>query len=148
MLRRRLAVIVPTLAGLLLSLSGCTLPTSDDGGGYGPDTAGQGASGQLIKPKARPAPVQLKSGVPAVLRARDSSWAPGNYVVARGASITLDVVNGDQIQHSFTLEGGSVSKVLPSGGQVQVTFAAPGPGKHRFWCKYQRQEMQGWITVT
>jgi plastocyanin len=144
MLRRRLAVLVPTLAGLVLGVSGCTLPTSDNGGGYGPGKA----SGQLIKPKPQPAPVQLRSGVPAVLRAHDSTWTPGNYVVARGASITLKVVNSDQLQHTFTLEGGSVSKILPSGGQVQVTFAAPAPGRHRFWCKYQRQEMEGWITVT
>jgi hypothetical protein len=144
MLRRRLAVLLPTLAAIALLASGCTLPTSDDGGGYGPGKA----DGQLIQPRPKPPPVQLKSGVPAVLRAQDSSWAPDNYVVAHGATIELNVVNSDPTQHSFTLEGGSVSKIVPSGGQVQVTFAAPGPGKHRFWCKYQQQEMQGWITVT
>jgi plastocyanin len=144
MLRRRLAVLLPTLAILALAASGCTLPTSDDGGGYGPAKA----DGQLIKPKPKPPPVALKSGVPAVLQAENSSWAPGNYVVGQGANIELKVVNRDQTQHSFTLQGGSVSKIVPSGGQVLVTFAAPGPGKYRFWCKYQQQEMQGWITVT
>jgi hypothetical protein len=144
MLRRRRALLVPTLAGLVLALSGCTLPTSDDGGGYGPGTA----SGQLIQPQPKPAPTPLKSGVPAVLRAQDSAWAPGNYVVAHGATIELEVVNGDQTQHSFTLEGGSISKIVPSGGQTLVRFAAPAAGKVRFYCKYQQQEMQGWITVT
>jgi len=144
MLRRRLAVLVPTLAGLVLGVSGCTLPTSDDGGGYGPGKA----TGQLIQPKPKPAPTPLRSGVPAVLRAHDSSWVPGNYVVPQGATIELEVENSDQAQHSFTLEGGSISKIIPSGGQVLVKFSAPGPGKHRFYCKYQQQEMQGWITVT
>ena len=144
MLRRRLAVLVPTLAGLVLALSGCTLPTSDNGGGYGPDKA----SGQLIQTKPKPAPTPLKSGAPAVLRAQDPAWAPGNYVVAPWATIELEVVNGDQTQHSFTLEGGSISKIVPGGGRALVKFAAPGPGKVRFYCKYQQQEMQGWITVT
>jgi Cupredoxin-like domain len=143
-MRRRLAVLVPTLALIALGISGCTLPTSDDGGGYGPGKT----DGQLIKTKPKPAPVVLKSGVVAVLKAQDSSWLPGNYLASKGAHIELKVTNGDQTQHSFTLEGGSISKIVPSGGQVLVTFAAPGPGKHRFWCKYQQQEMQGWITVT
>ena len=143
-MRRRLAVLVPTIAVLALGVSGCTLPTSDDGDGYGPGKT----NGQLIKTKPKPPPVVLKSGVPAVLKAQDSTWSPGNYVVPKGADIELRVVNGDQTQHSFTLAGGSISKIVPSGGQVLVSFAAPGPGKHRFWCKYQQQEMQGWITVT
>jgi Cupredoxin-like domain len=144
MLRRRLAVLLPTLAGLMLVVSGCTLPTSDNGSGYGPEKTG----GQLIKTKPKPAPTPLKSGVPALLRAHDSSWAPGNYVVSQRATIELKVVNTDQTQHTFTLQGGSVSKIIPSGGQTLVKFAAPGPGKLRFYCKYQQQEMQGWITVT
>ncbi len=127
MLRRRRALLLPTLAGLVLALSGCTLPTSDDGGGYGPGKA----SGQLIQPQSKPAPTPLKSGVPAVLRAQDPAWAPGNYVVAHGATIELEVVNGDQTQHSFTLEGGSISKIVPSGGQTLVKFAAPAAGKVR-----------------
>ena len=143
MLRRRLAVLVPTLAGLALVLSGCTLPTSNDGGGYGP---GKGSE-QLIQTRPKPAPTPLKSGVPAVLRAHDSSWTPGNYVVAHGATIELEVENSDQTQHSFTLEGGSISKIVPGGDTELVKFPAGGPGRLRFYCKYQQQEMQGWITV-
>jgi hypothetical protein len=144
MQRHRLAVLVPALAVLALAMSGCTLPTSDNGGGYGPEKAG----GKLIQTKPKPAPTPLQSGVPALLRAHDSSWAPGNYVVPQGATIELKVVNTDLTQHSFTLQGGSISKIIPSGGQTLVKFAAPGPGKLRFYCKYQQQEMQGWITVT
>jgi hypothetical protein len=141
MLRRNLAVLVLTLAGLVLALSGCTLPTSDNGGGYGPD-------GQLIRTKPEPAPTPLKNGVPAELQAKDSTWLPGSYVVPKGATVELKVVNGDQTQHSFTLQGGSVSQIIPAGGQTLVKFAAPSSGKVRFYCKYQQQEMQGWITVT
>lgn len=144
MLRRRLAVLVLTLAGLVLGVSGCTLPTSDNGGGYGPGKD----TGQLIRRKPKPAPTPLKSGVPALLRAKDSTWAPGDYVVSQGATVELKVVNSDQAQHSFTLEGDAVSKIIPSGGQVLVKLSDLGPGKHRFYCKYQQQEMQGWITVS
>jgi plastocyanin len=146
MLRRRLAVLVVTLAGLALGASGCTLPTTDDGGGYGPSgQSGKGNQQVLVTPQVTP--VVLKSGVTTVLKASNSTWAPANYVAKEGSTVAFKVVNGDGIQHNFTFEGETLSKNLPTGSQVLVRFAAPGPGKHRFYCKYQRQEMQGWITV-
>jgi hypothetical protein len=88
----------------------------------------------------------LRSGVPALLRARNATWEPRHFVVSQGATIELKVVNSDRAQHSFTLEGGSISKIIPAGGQTLVKFGAPGPGKVRFYCKYQQQEMQDWNT--
>ncbi len=144
MLRRHTAVLVLTLAGLLFGVSGCTIPTTDSGGGYGP--SGQN-SRQAPKQPDQPAPVVLKSGVPGALKARDGRWVPANYVIAPGATMVLKASNGDAMQHNFTLDGGGISKNLPTGTEVLVKFSVPGPGKHRFYCKYQREEMQGWITV-
>jgi Cupredoxin-like domain len=144
MLRRRLAVLVLALAGLVLGVTGCTLPTTDNGSGYGP--SGNGGRSAIKQPD-QPAPVVLKSGVPTTMKVSNSSWAPGNYLVAPDATIALKVVNGDDMQHNFTLEGGSLTKNLPSGAEQLVRFSAPDPGRHRFYCKYHSQEMQGWITV-
>jgi plastocyanin len=141
MLRRHTAVLALMLAGLLLGASGCTIPTSDNGGGYGPTGKQAKAQPDL------PAPVLLKSGVASVLQAKDYHWQPGNYVVAPDADVVLKVTNGDSMQHNFTVEGEGLSKNLPTGSQVLVKFPAPSPGKHRFYCKYHREEMQGWITV-
>jgi plastocyanin len=146
MLRRHPLPFACALAGLVLGLvlSGCTLPTSDNGGGYGPSNK---AGGQAPRQADQPAPVVLKSGVPAALKARDSSWTPANYMAAPGASIILKITNSDSMQHNFTLDGEGISQNLPTGQLMQVRFTAPGPGRHRFYCKYQREEMQGWITV-
>jgi Cupredoxin-like domain len=144
MLRRRRTVLACALAGLLLGISGCTIPTTDSGGGYGP--SGQKA-GRALKQPDQPPPVVLKSGVPGTLKARDSRWWPGRYVVDSGASVILRISNSDSTQHNFTLEGEGISKNLPSGDELELKFSAPSPGRHRFYCKYQREEMQGWITV-
>jgi plastocyanin len=145
--RRHRSVLACALAGLLLGVSGCTIPTTDNGGGYGPSGQPGKADGQALGRPDRAAPVVLKRGVPAALKARDSHWTPAAYVVAPGASVILEVANADAMQHNFTLEGEGLSKNLPSGEEVRVKFSAPGPGRHRFYCKYQREEMQGWITV-
>ncbi|SRR6266508_1801047 len=143
MLRRHPAVLALTLTGLLLGVSGCTIPTTDNGGGYGPS----GQSVKAARQADQPAPVVLKSGVASVLKAKDARWLPQSYVVAPDANIVLKVANGDATQHNFTLEGEGLSKNLPTGSEVVLKFSAPSPGKHRFYCKYQREEMQGWITV-
>lgn len=143
MLRHRTTVLACALAGLLLAVSGCTLPTTDNGGGYGPS----GQSSKALEQPDQPPPVVLKSGVPAVLKARDSRWWAARYVAAPGASIVLEVVNSDGMQHNFTLEGEGISKNLPSGAEELVKFSGLTPGRHRFYCKYQREEMQGWITI-
>jgi plastocyanin len=143
MLRRHLAVLALVLVGLVVGAAGCTLPTTDSGGGYGP---GKGDRQALTKPD-EPAPVVLKSGVASTLKAVDGRWSPRAYVVAPGASIVLRIANTDSMQHNFTLEGGNVSRNIPTGSSVLIRLSAPSPGKHRFYCKYQRQEMQGWITV-
>jgi plastocyanin len=147
MLRRHTAVLACALAGLLLGVSGCTIPTTDNGGGYGPSGAPGKARATALERPEQPAPVLLKSGVPTTLKASDSHWAPASYVVAPGASVIFELANADAMQHNFTLEGEGISKNLPSGDELQVRFSAPGPGRYRFYCKYQREEMQGWITV-
>jgi Cupredoxin-like domain len=144
MLRRHTAVLALVLVGLLVGAAGCTLPTTDSGGGYGP--SGKGDRQALTKPD-EPAPVVLKSGVASTLKAVDGRWTPRDYVVAPDASIVLRVANNDSMQHNFTLDGANISRNVPTGSQALIRFSAPSPGKHRFYCKYQRQEMQGWITV-
>ena len=37
--------------------------------------------------------------------------------------------------------------VLAADAHTVVRFKAPQPGRYRFYCKYQQQEMQGWLTV-
>jgi plastocyanin len=139
--RRRLLLTVPTLVAVALVAAGCTIPTTKDGGGYGP-------SNQTAHKAAKPVPVELHSGAKQKLKSSDSSWTPAVYTAAAGAKIVLDVSNADPTQHNFTFGDLEISKNLPPDTSTLIRFTAPQPGRYRFYCKYHQQEMQGWLTVT
>jgi plastocyanin len=141
--RRRLLLAVSTLVAVALAVAGCTIPTTNDGGGYGPsDQAGRAAAA-----KPAPPPVELRSGAKQALKSSNATWAPAAYVTAAGAKIVLDVSNADPTQHNFTLGDLEISRNIPPDTSTLVRFTAPSPGRYRFYCKYHQQEMQGWLTV-
>jgi plastocyanin len=140
--RRPLLVTVSTLVVVVLAAAGCTIPTTKDGGGYGPsDNARDGAAAE------RAPSVELRSGARERLSSTNSSWTPAGYVTATGAKVVLDVFNADTTQHNFTLTDVEISRNIPADGRALVRFTAPEPGRYRFYCKYHREEMQGWLTV-
>ena len=139
--RRRLLLTVSGLVAVALAVAGCTIPTTKDGGGYGP-------SNQTARKAAPPPPVELRSGAKEELKSSDASWTPATYVTATGAKVVLDVSNADPTQHNFTLGDLEISKNIPPDTSTLIRFTAPKPGRYRFYCKYHQQEMQGWLTVT
>jgi plastocyanin len=138
--RRRLLLSVSALVAVALAVAGCTIPTTKDGGGYGP-------SNQAARKAEQPPPVELRSGAKEKLKSTNASWTPAGYVAASGAKIVLDVSNADPTQHNFTLGELEISKNIPPDTSAQIRFTAPQPGRYRFYCKYHQQEMQGWLTV-
>ena len=138
--RRRLLLTVATLVAVALAVSGCTIPTTKDGGGYGPGN-------QSARKAAKPAPVELRSGAKQTLKSTNASWAPAAYVAAAGTKVVLNVSNADPTQHNFTFGDLEISKNLPPDTSTPIRFTAPQPGRYRFYCKYHQQEMQGWLTV-
>jgi plastocyanin len=139
--RRRLLLTVSSLVAVALAVSGCTIPTTKDGGGYGP-------SNQTARKATKPPPVELRSGATEKLKSADASWTPALYVTATGAKVALNVSNTDPSQHNFTLGDLEISKNIPPDTSTLIRFTAPKPGRYRFYCKYHQQEMQGWLTVT
>jgi plastocyanin len=138
--RRRLLLTVSASVAVALTVAGCTIPTTKDGGGYGP-------ANQSAHKAAAPAPVELRSGAKQKLKSKDASWTPATYVTTAGAKVVLDVSNSDPTQHNFTFGDLEISKNLPPGTSTQISFTAPKAGRYRFYCKYHQQEMQGWLTV-
>ena len=138
--RRRLLLTGSTLVAVALAAAGCTIPTTKDGGGYGP-------SNQNARKAAQPAPVELHSGTKEALKSSNASWTPAVYEATSGAKIVLDVSNTDPTQHNFTLGDLEISRNLPPDTSALIRFTAPKPGRYRFYCKYHQQEMQGWLTV-
>jgi plastocyanin len=141
--RRRVLATGWTLVAVTLVVAGCTIPTTKDGGGYGPSNQ-NGARGSAAE---KPPAVELRSGAKQELKSTNASWTPADYVTATGARIVLDVANTDPTQHNFTLTDVKISKNIPPDTSAQVRFTAPEPGRYRFFCKYHQQEMQGWLTV-
>jgi len=139
--RRRPLLTVSALVAVTLAIAGCTMPTTKDGGGYGPSNQ------QAVRKAAKPAPVELRNGAEQKLKSSNASWTPAAYVTAAGAKVVLDISNADPTQHNFTFGDLKISKNLPPDTTSQVRFTAPKPGRYRFWCKYHQQEMQGWLTV-
>ena len=139
--RRRPLLTISTLVAVTLAVAGCTIPTTKDGGGYGP--SGQ----QAVRKAAQPAPVELRSGAEQKLKSSNASWTPAAYVTAAGAKVVLDISNAYPTQHNFTFGDPKISNNLPPDSTAQVRLTAPKPGRYRFWCKYHHQEMQGWLTV-
>ncbi len=140
MRRRRLLLTVPMLIVAALAVSGCTIPTTKDGGGYGP-------ANPVARKAARPAPVELRSGATQKLKSSNYSWTPAAYVTSGGAKVVLDIANADPTQHNFTFGDLRISRNLPPDTATVIRFTAPQPGRYRFYCKYHQQEMQGWLTV-
>jgi plastocyanin len=139
--RRRPLLTVSTLVAVALTVAGCTIPTTKDGGGYGPSNQNRGAA-------AQPPPVELRSGAKQQVKSTNATWTPARYVAPTGAKIVFDVANGDPTQHNFTFSDVEISKNLPPDSSTQISFTAPPqPGRYRFYCKYHQQEMQGWLTV-
>jgi plastocyanin len=138
--RRRLLLTVPTLLAVALVVAGCTIPTTKEGGGYGP-------SKQNVSKAKAPPPVELRSGATEKLKSSNATWTPAGYVTATGAKIALDISNADPSQHNFTFGELEISKNIPPDTSTKVSFTAPEPGRYRFYCKYHQQEMQGWLTV-
>jgi plastocyanin len=138
--RRRLLLTVSGLVAVALAVAGCTIPTTKDGGGYGP-------SNQNARKAEPPPPVELRSGAKQELKSRNAAWTPALYVTAPGAKIVLDVANTDPGQHNFTLGELEISRNIPPETSTLIRFTAPEPGRYRFYCKYHQQEMQGWLTV-
>ena len=138
--RRRLLLTVSSLVVVALAVAGCTIPTTKDGGGYGP-------SNQTARKAAQPAPVELRSGAKQQLKSTNASWAPALYETATGAKVVLNVSNADPTQHNFTFGELEISRNIPPDTSTKVSFTAPEPGRYRFYCKYHQQEMQGWLTV-
>jgi nitrosocyanin len=81
------------------------------------------------------------------LAAADFSFNPSQLSVPAGASVTVTLQNTGKVEHSFTLDNGSVSQDADAGETKTVNFTAPQSGTLAFHCKYHPTQMKGTITV-
>jgi len=120
MTRRTMAYAV-VVAVLTLAAVGCSSDssTTDTGG-----TTGGGSADQTITIK-------------------DFTFTPSTLTVS--GSTTIEVVNQDDTEHSFTLDDDSVSQDVEGGDSATITIdPAASIGWH---CEYHPDTMKGTITV-
>jgi plastocyanin len=107
------------VAALTLAAVGCSSDSSTT------DTGGGGAADQTITIK-------------------DFTFDPSTLTVS--GSTTIEVVNQDDTEHSFTLDDDSVSQDVEGGESATVTIdPAASIGWH---CEYHPDTMKGNITVS
>jgi plastocyanin len=100
----RRAWVVSIAMLVLLSLPGCG---GDDGGADG------GGSGSGLLPDT------------ASLAIADLTFEPTTLTIARGTT-TISITNADSVDHTFTLDDGSVDEPISAGGSVDVEVSLQG----------------------
>jgi heme/copper-type cytochrome/quinol oxidase subunit 2 len=82
-------------------------------------------------------------GDSATITVKDFEFVPGSLAVPSGSS-AITITNTGSVEHSFTLDDGSVSQDIEAGASetVTVNLTADAP----FHCKYHTQ-MTGTLTV-
>jgi plastocyanin len=117
-MRERATSLVVLLAVVVLAGPACS--SDDDGGGGGGGTADQ------------------------TITIKDLAFVPTELTVS--GSTTIEVVNDDTVEHSFTLDDDSVSQDVEGGESATVTIdPAASIGWH---CEYHPDTMKGNITVS
>jgi len=128
---------VGALVGVLvLAAAGCG---GDNGGGTGATattsapttTAAAAGGGEEIK-----------------LTAKGIKWDTTSLDLKSGTSYTVEVTNGDSVEHNFTFQEAGANQDIEGGEDTKVTFTAPAAGSYEFFCKYHPSVMRGTVTVT
>jgi len=82
------------------------------------------------------------------VEAFDFYFEPTALAVDVGAEVTVELINGGSVSHSWTATDLDAEAEASSGQESTVTFTAPNePGSYDFFCRFHPDEMQGTISV-
>jgi plastocyanin len=121
--------LLPLLALLPLVLAACgqepSTDSSEDGGGV---AAGAAAADMELE-------------------ASNFAFQPTELSIDPGASTTVELTNGDDVDHSFTSDDLGLDEVVGGGESATITIDAPDEdGTHEFHCRFHPQ-MKGKVVV-
>jgi plastocyanin len=126
-------VFVAVVASLALGAAACSGGDSSTGDTGGSASGSSGASAAASGGGSADQTVTIK----------DIAFHPTTLTI--NGSTTIEVVNQDAIEHSFTLDDDSVSQDLQGGESATVTIdPAASIGWH---CEFHPDTMKGTITV-
>lgn len=125
------------VGALVLAAAGCG---GDNGGGTG------GATATTSAPTTTAA--AAGGGEEIKLTAKGIKWDTTSLDLKSGTSYTVEVTNGDSVEHNFTFQEAGANQDIEGGEDAKVTFTAPAAGSYEFFCKYHPSAMRGTVTVT
>jgi plastocyanin len=132
--------LVSALVGMLtLAAAGCG---GGDNGGSG------GGSATTAAASATTAATGGGAGEDIKLTAKGIKWDTTTLNLKSGTSYTVEVTNGDSVEHNFTFQQAGANQDVEGGEDAKVTFTAPAAGSYEFHCKYHPSAMKGTVTVT
>lgn len=135
--------LVGALVGMLaLAAAGCA--GGDDGG----DDAASAATTTTAAASATTAATGGGAGEEIKLTAKGIKWDTTTLDLKSGTSYTVEVTNGDSVEHNFTFQQAGANTDIEGGEDAKVTFTAPAAGSYEFHCKYHPSAMKGTVTVT
>jgi plastocyanin len=124
----RRAMVVIAVAAMLLGACSSTASSSSSSTVPAGNTGGGGGAGSAL-----------------ALTAKDFSFSP-SALTAKAGTVQVTVTNDGTVTHSFTLDDGSVSKVVPAGTTATVTLNLTDSVS--FHCQFHPSQMTGTITVS
>jgi plastocyanin len=132
--------LVGALVGMLtLAAAGCG---GGDSGGSGGGSATTAAAGATTAATGGGAGEEIK------LTAKGIKWDTTTLDLKSGTSSTVEVTNGDSVEHNFTFRQAGANTDIEGGEDAKVIFTAPAAGSYEFHCKYHPSAMKGTVTVT
>ncbi|HEV8165685.1 MAG TPA: cupredoxin domain-containing protein [Actinomycetota bacterium] len=132
--------LVGALVGMLtLAAAGCG---GGDSGGSGGGSATTAAAGATTAATGGGAGEEIK------LTAKGIKWDTTTLDLKSGTSYTVEVTNGDSVEHNFTFRQAGANTDIEGGEDAKVIFTAPAAGSYEFHCKYHPSAMKGTVTVT
>ena len=136
MSRKRYVAMLGAVLALALVSAACS--SNDDNGGGG--TTGGGATGASGASGASGA----GGAASGTITVKDFAFNPSTVDVPSGES-TIEITNTDEVQHSFTLDDGSVSQIVAPGTTETVTVNVTADAG--FHCQFHPTQMTGTLKV-
>jgi plastocyanin len=139
---RNLRLVGALVGMLVLAAAGC------GGGDNGGSSGGSAAAATTAAASATTAAAGGGAGEEIKLNAKGIKWDTTTLDLKSGTSYTVEVTNGDSVEHNFTFQQAGANQDVEGGEDAKVTFIAPAAGSYEFHCKYHPSAMKGTVTVT
>jgi plastocyanin len=81
------------------------------------------------------------------LSAKGFAFKP-DTLEATGTDFTINLSNGDEVEHNLTIEDLDVDEDADAGKSVEVSVTGAQAGTYEFFCEYHPDTMQGELSVS